>query len=84
MGTRAAILGAARLALSGLPERAVRIEEFAPGAVPLAQPAATAGAPAGMVGPLMRWRVESRAVLPTPPEIYIEGVAPVPDAVDAT
>ena len=83
VGTRAAILGAARLALSGLPERAVQVEEFAPADV-LSLPVATAGAPEGLVGPLMRWRVDSRAVLPTEPEIYIEGVAPVPGAVDAT
>lgn len=83
VGTRAAVLGAARLALSGLPERAVQVEEFAPADV-VSLPVATAGAPDGIVGPLMRWRVGSRAVLPTAPEIYIEGVAPVPGEVDAT
>lgn len=83
VGTRAAILGAARLALSGLPERAVQVEEFAPGAA-IAQPVATEGAPDGMVGPLMRWRVESRALLPTAPVIEIEGVAPVAGRIDPT
>jgi hypothetical protein len=83
VATRMGLLGAARLALSGMPERAVQIEEFAP-AGEVAQAVATAGAPSGMVGPLMRWRTESRTLLPVPVEVYIEGVAPVPGTVDAT
>jgi hypothetical protein len=83
VATRSGVLGSCRLALSGMPERAVQIEEFAP-AAPIVEPVATAGAPAGMVGPLMRWQTDSRALLPTPVEIYIEGVATVPAKVDAT
>jgi hypothetical protein len=83
IATRMGVLGAARLALSGMAERAVQIEEFAPAAA-VAQPVATAGAPSGMVGPLMRWHTDSRALLPTPVEVYIEGVAPIPGTVDPT
>lgn len=83
IATRMGLLGTARLALSGMPERAVQIEEFAP-ADEIAQAIETAGGPAGMVGPLMRWRTDSRALLPTPVEVYIEGVAPVPGTIDAT
>jgi hypothetical protein len=83
IGTRPGLLGSARLALSGMAERAVQIEEFAP-AAEVSQSADTAGAPSGMVGPLMRWRTDSRALLPTSLEVYIEGVAPVPGAIDAT
>jgi hypothetical protein len=32
----------------------------------------------------MRWRIDSSAVAPTAPEVYIEGQAPAPDEIDAT
>ncbi len=83
VATREAILQSAVLALSGTPERAVGIEEFAPGSLSLAV-APTAGPPGGIVGPLMRWRVESLSLMPVAPEVLVEGVAPVPGEIDAT
>lgn len=83
VATRSGVLGSCRLALSGMAERALQIEEFAPAAA-IVEPVATTGAPSGMVGPLMRWQTDSRALLPTPVEVYIEGVAAVPAKVDAT
>jgi hypothetical protein len=83
VATRAGVLGAARLSLSGTAERAVQIEEFAP-AAEISQQIATAGSPQGLVGPLMRWQTDSRTLLPTPLEVYIDGVAAVPGKVDET
>ena len=83
LGTRAAIAGTAALSLSGLAERAVAIEEFAPREGPM-QAVTAAGAPGDMVGPLMRWRATSDTLAPAQLEIAIEGVAPDGGRVDAT
>ena len=83
LATRAAVLEAARLALSGMPERAVAIEEFAPGEG-LTREAAPAGPPDGSVGPLMRWTLVNPGVSDSLAEVYVEGVAPKPGEVDAT
>ncbi|AVO36355.1 two-component regulator propeller domain-containing protein [Pukyongiella litopenaei] len=81
VSTPAALRQAARLALSGTPERAVSVEEFAPGAT-LSQTAATRGSPGGLVGPLMRWRIDASTLAPVPPEIFIEGATPEPGRID--
>lgn len=83
VSTRAAILRASRLALSGTAERAVAVEEFAPAARQVF-PATSRGSPQGLVGPLMRWQVESRSLAPVPPEIHIEGATPEAGLIDAT
>lgn len=63
--------------------RGFTIEEFAPGN-PVLQQALQPGVPSDMVGPLMRWRVDSGAIRPTLPEIIVLGVTPVPGEVDPT
>jgi hypothetical protein len=83
VATREAILLAARLALSGTAERAVAVEEFAPGARQ-SLAVTTRAQPDGLVGPLMRWQVASQSLEQVPPEILIEGSEPVPDLVDPT
>lgn len=83
LATRAAIQQAARLALSGMAERGVAVEEHAPGAA-LVLEAAPKGPPQGMVGPLMRWVLEDTGASGSPPEVHIEGVAAVPGEVDET
>ena len=91
LGTRAALRAATLAALPvadraappGLRERGFTVEEAAPVAGRSAL-AAPRGAPAELVGPLMRWRIESGALAATAPEIYVEGVAAVADAIDAT
>ncbi|MRX51184.1 hypothetical protein GI374_12135 [Paracoccus sp. S-4012] len=82
LATREALLQAARLALSGMAERAVSVEEFAPGAATLRS--VSAGPPEGLVGPLIRWTLTDPGVSGSPVEAYIEGVTPVPGEVDAT
>ncbi|MDW4498771.1 hypothetical protein R5H30_12315 [Sulfitobacter sp. D35] len=82
VSTRAAILQAARLALSGTAERAVAVEEFAP-AAPRNLPVSARGAPKGLVGPLMRWQIAAHSLTPAPPEILIEGATPEPGRIDA-
>jgi hypothetical protein len=83
VSTRAAILQAARLSLSGTAERAVSVEEFAP-AARYVFPVPTRGIPNGLVGPLMRWQMTSETLAPVAPEIYIEGASPDPGLIDAT
>lgn len=91
LGTRAALRGVTeatlpvmdRSAPDGLRERGFTVEEQSSGIVRVQQ-ALPRGAPAGLVGPLMRWNMDSGAVLPTSPEIYIEGQASVPDQIDPT
>lgn len=81
VSTRAAIARAARLALSGTQERAVNVEEFAPGAV-LSQNAESRGLPSGLVGPLMRWTVRSQSLSPISPDVFITGATPVEGRID--
>ncbi|HEU0221173.1 MAG TPA: hypothetical protein VFR34_03035, partial [Paracoccaceae bacterium] len=91
LGTRAALRRitlaslpvADRAAALGLRERGFGVEEGAPVAVRrLVAP--TRGMPQEFVGPLMRWRIESDAIAPTAPEIYVEGQAEVAGEIDAT
>ncbi len=70
-----------RTAPDGLQERGFTVEERT-GTIVKTLVATPRGAPAGLVGPLMRWRIDSGAVAPTAPAIYIEGQAPVPDQID--
>lgn len=81
--TLASLPAADRSAAEGLRERGFSVEEAAPVAMreTLAPPR---GIPGDVVGPLMRWRIESGAVAPTPAEVYIEGVEAVPGEIDAT
>lgn len=81
--TLASLPVADRAAPPGLRERGFTVEEAAP--VTVARMHASArGVPSDLVGPLMRWRVDSGAIAPTAPEIYIEGIAPDPGVLDAT
>lgn len=91
LGTRAALRAITqamlpvmdRAAAPGLRERGFTVEERA-GIHTVTQVAATRGIPDARVGPLMRWRIDSGAVAPTAPEIYIEGQAEVPGQIDPT
>lgn len=65
-----------------LRDRPFALEEFAPVPMP-ALAAPSRGAPADLVGPLMRWRVTNDGVAPVAPVVYVQGVAPQPDQVDA-
>ncbi len=91
LGTRAALHAVTeaslpvldRTAAAGLRERGFTVEEYA-GSRLVSLPVATRGAPDGLVGPLMRWRVDSMAVAPSAPTIYITGQTPVGGSIDAT
>jgi hypothetical protein len=91
LGTRAALWRMTRASLPvadravplPLGERGFTVEEAAPDE-PRVLEAPARGAPDGLVGPLMRWRVESGALLPTAPEILVTGVQPAAGAIDAT
>ena len=82
LGTKAALRAATLASLPvvdhtappGLRERGFTVEERAP-AAPVTLMAKPRGVPAELVGPLMRWRIDSGAVAATAPEIYIEGQA---------
>ena len=83
IATRSAIVEAARLALSGMAERGVAVEEFAPGPAHV-QAARTQGPVDGVVGPLMRWLVVDPGLFDCAPEVFVESVTPQPGQVDAT
>lgn len=64
-------------------DRPFAIEEYAarlPHTVAVQMP----GEPLTLVGPLMRWLIENEGVAPVPPTLYIGGVTPIPEQVDAT
>jgi hypothetical protein len=44
----------------------------------------TRGKPEGVVGPLMRWRIENGGQVPAAPTVYVQGVAPKEGESDAT
>src|SRR5215510_55912 len=50
----------------------------------LSAPAATRGAPDTIVGPLMRWSVINSSLSSSAPAIYIHGIQPKSDLLDAT
>lgn len=59
------------------------VEEYTPLASEIV-PVVADGEPTDMVGPLMRWRLTTGALEDVPPTVYVEGVAPHGDLVDAT
>ena len=91
LGTLAAMRLATRIALPvsdraaplGLRTRPFTVEEFAP-LHPRTQPIAARGQPLDLVGPLMRWSIDSNSQAPVLPTAFIRGVAPVADRIDAT
>lgn len=90
LGTPQALRAAVQTALprnllegEGLRDRPFTLEEF-PQVRTVQAPAAGHGAPADRVGPLMRWPLENPGLAAAAPTLYIEGVEPVPDRVDAT
>jgi hypothetical protein len=63
-------------------DRPFTVEERAPsGAVTAA--VATRGAPDAVLGPLMRWTVDQAGEAPVVPTLYVQGVEPAADRVDA-
>ena len=91
LGTLAAIRLATRIALpvsdraaaQGLRTRPFTVEEFAP-LRPRTLAVAARGQPLDMVGPLMRWRIDSGSRAPVLPTAFIRGVTPVAGLNDAT
>ncbi|ONG58586.1 hypothetical protein BKE38_02795 [Pseudoroseomonas deserti] len=91
LGSRAAMLGMAlaslppadRDAAAGLTERGLSLQEFAPAALRW-QAVASRGAPEGMLGALMRFAVDSGAVLDSTAMLVIQGVAPEAGRIAAT
>jgi hypothetical protein len=91
LGTVAALRLATRIALPaddrdaapGLRTRAFTVEEFAP-LRERTHAVQGRGRPVDMVGPLMRWAVDSGAHAPVLPAAFVRGVPPVPGLVDAT
>jgi hypothetical protein len=91
LGTVAALRLATRIALpvtdrAAAPGRGTRpftVEELAPLRERTLAVHAR-GQPVDMVGPLMRWAIESGSHAPVLPAAFVRGVAPVPGHVDAT
>ena len=67
----------------GLRERPFTVEELS-GADARLLPVQQAGLPADLVGPLMRWSIDSHSLTPVPPVVVIRGVVPSAGLVDAT
>ncbi len=70
-------------AAPALRDRPFWLEEGVPIATTLAA-ATPRGAPTDMVGPLMRWSHTHSGLRPVCPTLYIQGVAPQADRIDAT
>jgi hypothetical protein len=91
LGTLSALRLATRIALPvtdrsaplGLRERPFTVEEGAP-LGDVTQPIQARGQPLDMVGPLMRWTVESGSQFPVLPTVFVRGVTPEADTIDAT
>jgi hypothetical protein len=64
-------------------DRAFAVEEFAP-VVRRWLAVRTPGEPVDLVGPLMRWTIDNDGLEDAPASVYIEGVAPDDDVIDAT
>ncbi len=64
-------------------DRPFWLEEFSPVANAVL-PAPTRGAPPMILGPMMRWSIQNDSLAPAAPNFYIQGVAAVPDHIDAT
>ena len=67
----------------GLRERSFTVEEFS-GHTTQTQAITQDGLPNDMVGPLMRWQIDSGSINAVSPMIVIEGVTPQPDDIDPT
>ncbi|MCP4386919.1 MAG: hypothetical protein GY802_01375 [Gammaproteobacteria bacterium] len=67
----------------GLRERSFTIEEFS-GHTERIEAAQMPGVPSDMVGPLMRWQLDSGSLAPVSPIVVIEGVTPISDQIDPT
>jgi hypothetical protein len=91
LGTVRALRGMTEAALpqidpdarAGLRERNFTIDEFSGGQRSL-QAVGQAGLPADMVGPLMRWSIDSGSLRPVSPMVVIQGVTPLAAEIDAT
>lgn len=91
LGTLAALRLATRIALPvsdrnaapGLRTRPFTVEEYAP-LHERTQAVQARGQPLDMVGPLMRWTVDSGSQKPVLPTAFVRGVAPVAGIVDTT
>lgn len=68
---------------TGLRERSFTIEEFS-GQAERIQAASMPGVPGDLVGPLMRWQLDSGSLDPVTPTVVIEGVTAESGLVDAT
>jgi two component regulator with propeller domain len=64
-------------------DRGIWLEEFAP-AVRKTVHVPTDGPPFNVLGPLMRWTLSNTGLAPVAPTVYIQGVTPEPDLIDAT
>src|SRR6266542_3383943 len=72
-----------RNAPPGLGTRPFTVEEYAPLRVRTLA-AQARGQPVDMVGPLMRWAIDSGSQKPVLPTAFVRGVTPVPGLIDAT
>ncbi len=70
-------------AASGLRERNFTVEEFS-GIVPSILAVGQTGLPDDLVGPLMRWHIDSDTMSPVSPMVIIEGISPIPGKLDPT
>jgi hypothetical protein len=68
---------------AGLQDRPFTVEEFEPLAT-ASRAVQARGAPLDVLGPLMRWALASDGLTPAVPTLYVQGVAAVPDVIDAT
>ena len=64
-------------------DRPFSVEEFAP-VVGVSKTVTARGEPLDMVGPLMFWTMRMRGVEPGMPTVYIQGLQPQADVIDAT
>ncbi len=64
-------------------DRPFWLEEFSP-LVTRVQPIVARGAPTDKVGPLMRWQITNDGLAPALPTVFIKGLEPVDNEIDAT
>ena len=81
--TQAALPEVSPDAAKGLRERCFTVEEFSAGG-DTEQAVSQPGLPPDMVGPLMRWQLQSQSLEPVSPLVVIQGVTPDPGHVDPT
>lgn len=83
LATRIALPVSDRSAAPGLRTRPFTVEEFAP-LRDRTQAVQARGQPLDMVGPLMRWAIDSGSQAAVLPTAFVSGVTPVAGVVDAT